>query len=104
LSRRRQRPISPKTSARTRCEAWLLSSGDEQIDRKNSRTPFGCLPRQALRIGQVKHGVIAKVTVEPGYFKYAVGRHFVFYRLGEERLDVIRILHNQMDIEARLED
>jgi toxin ParE1/3/4 len=48
--------------------------------------------------------VIAKVTVEPGYFKYAVGRHFVFYRLGEERLDVIRILHNQMDIEARLED
>lgn len=37
-----------------------------------------------------------------GYFKYPVGHHFLFYRIGEGWLDVIRILHKQMDVEARL--
>ena len=37
-----------------------------------------------------------------GYYKYPVGRHFLFYRLAEDRLDVIRILHQQMDVDARL--
>lgn len=37
-----------------------------------------------------------------GYHKYPVGRHFIFYRQDDDRLDVIRILHQQMDVDARL--
>ena len=39
-----------------------------------------------------------------GYFKYPVGRHFIFYRTSDDRLDIIRILHKQMDVAARLRE
>jgi toxin ParE1/3/4 len=39
--------------------------------------------------------------IRTGYRKYGEGRHFIFYTVAEERLDVIRILHKQMDVEAK---
>jgi toxin ParE1/3/4 len=35
-----------------------------------------------------------------GYRKYHVGRHLIFYRQSIESVDVIRILHDSMDIES----
>ena len=43
-----------------------------------------------------------RTDVREGYFKYPVGQHFVFFRLSETTLDVIRILHQRMDIERHL--
>ena len=40
--------------------------------------------------------------IRPGYLKYSVGRHLLFYRLTETHLNIIRILHQRMDVEARL--
>ena len=40
--------------------------------------------------------------IRPGYFKYAVGRHLLFYRVTTDSLDVIRVLHQSMDLPARL--
>lgn len=37
------------------------------------------------------------VDVWPGYLKYAVGSHVVFYRQTEANIEVIRILHQSMD-------
>lgn len=42
------------------------------------------------------------VDVREGYFKYAVGSHFVFYRQSDSSLDVIRVLHQRMDTSAHL--
>ena len=42
------------------------------------------------------------VHVREGYYKYPVGSHFVFYRLSDASLDVIRILHQRMDVAAQL--
>ena len=42
------------------------------------------------------------VNIREGYLKYAVGSHFVFYRQADSSLDVIRILHQRMDVEAHL--
>jgi toxin ParE1/3/4 len=39
-----------------------------------------------------------------GYRKYPVGQHLIFYRQSADRLEIIRILHQRMDIEARLDD
>ena len=47
-----------------------------------------------------KRGRIA--DIRQGYFKYAVGRHFVFYRLSDTGLDVIRVLHQRMDAQRHL--
>ncbi|WP_376699301.1 type II toxin-antitoxin system RelE/ParE family toxin [Burkholderia contaminans] len=40
--------------------------------------------------------------VRDGYFRYAVGSHVVFYRETEYTIDVIRVLHQRMDIEQHL--
>jgi toxin ParE1/3/4 len=39
--------------------------------------------------------------IRAGYWKYGEGRHFIFYTVGDDRLDVIRILHKQMDVDAK---
>ena len=43
-----------------------------------------------------------KVNVRDGYQKYAVGRHFVFFRMSDIGVDVIRVLHQSMDVERHL--
>lgn len=42
------------------------------------------------------------VDVREGYFKYAVGSHFAFYRQSSTGIDVIRILHQRMDAQRHL--
>lgn len=37
-----------------------------------------------------------------GYFKCPAGSHVIFYRLSGIHLDVIRILHQRMDVERHL--
>jgi toxin ParE1/3/4 len=43
-----------------------------------------------------------RVDARDGYFKCAVGSHFVFYVQSDAGIDVIRILHQRMDIEKHL--
>ena len=40
--------------------------------------------------------------VRDGYFKYAVGSHLVFYRHFESGIDIVRILHQRMDVTRHL--
>ena len=43
--------------------------------------------------------------VRSGYWKLAVGSHFLVYRLIEgEVIDVVRVLHNRMDLPHRLSE
>jgi toxin ParE1/3/4 len=42
--------------------------------------------------------------IRPGYRKYHVGRHLIFYRESPDGIEIIRILHDRMDIEAHLDD
>lgn len=43
-------------------------------------------------------------SVRKGYFRSKVKSHFIFYKINqkEELIEIIRILHQQMDIENRL--
>jgi toxin ParE1/3/4 len=38
-----------------------------------------------------------------GYRKYPVGKHLIFYRQSANGIEIIRILHQRMDIEAQLD-
>lgn len=44
--------------------------------------------------------------VRKGYFRSRVKSHFIFYRINlkKKEIEVIRILHQQMDINSRLDD
>jgi toxin ParE1/3/4 len=39
-----------------------------------------------------------------GYRKYPVGRHLIFYRQSLDGVEIIRILHQRMDMEAHFND
>jgi toxin ParE1/3/4 len=40
--------------------------------------------------------------VREGYLKYAVGAHVVFYRVSSDAIEVIRVLHQRMDVNKHL--
>jgi len=41
------------------------------------------------------------VDIRHGYLKYAVGRHFIFFQRDDGMTDVIRVLHQSMDVERQ---
>jgi toxin ParE1/3/4 len=42
------------------------------------------------------------VDIRPGYLKYAVGSHFIYYRKQAEKIIVVRVLHRRMDADRYL--
>lgn len=44
--------------------------------------------------------------IREGYFRTRVKSHFIFYKMNsaENLIEIIRILHQRMDLEARLDD
>ena len=45
-------------------------------------------------------------AVRKGYFRSRVKSHFIFYRINlkKQQIEIIRILHQQMDVDSRLND
>jgi toxin ParE1/3/4 len=44
----------------------------------------------------------ARDDIRKGYRVYHVGRHLIFYRQKYTGIEIIRILHDRMDVETRL--
>ena len=42
-------------------------------------------------------------TIRPGYRRQASGRHVIFYRPGGSGIEIIRILHQRMDMPGQME-
>ncbi|WP_379968716.1 type II toxin-antitoxin system RelE/ParE family toxin [Epilithonimonas sp. UC225_85] len=44
--------------------------------------------------------------IRKGYFRSRVKSHFIFYRINikEEKVEIIRILHQQMDIDSHINE
>jgi len=80
-------------------DIWLYTCTNwsaEQADRYHGDLVIAFEALAAERkIGRV-------VDIRAGYLKYAVGAHIVFYRLSDSSLDVIRILHQKMDVGMHL--
>lgn len=44
-----------------------------------------------------------RATIRPGYRKLSAGSHTLFYRVtGEGTIDVVRVLHQRMDVDRNL--
>jgi toxin ParE1/3/4 len=41
--------------------------------------------------------------IREGYRKYRTGRHFVFYRLVGDEIEIARVLHERMNVEVHLQ-
>jgi toxin ParE1/3/4 len=56
---------------------------------------------EALALGRKRGQPID--DIRPGYRKFTVGSHVLFYRVGDAgTIDIIRILHQRMDVARRL--
>ena len=73
-------------------EKW----GADQADRYTDDLQNTC---SGLARGE-KRG--RNVDVRSGYLKHAVGKHFVFFRMTKAGIEVIRILHQSMDVGRHL--
>tara|TARA_R110002110_G_C13458339_1_gene717875 strand:+ start:3472 stop:3759 length:288 start_codon:yes stop_codon:yes gene_type:complete len=70
--------------------------GADQADRYTDDIQDTC---SSLARGE-KSG--RSVDVRSDYLKHAVGRHFVFFRATKAGIEVIRILHQSMDVGRHL--
>jgi toxin ParE1/3/4 len=77
-------------------DRWSIDQADRYV----------CEIRQAcleLAFGH-KRGRSAE-ALRPGYFRLEVGSHVLFYRLvDDDVVDIIRILHQRMNLPSRLRD
>ncbi len=77
--------------------AWRWST--EQAERYVRAIAEAC---HALATGQREGRSIN--DIRPGYFKFLVGSHVLFYRVTEVgAIEVVRVLHQRMDVVAHLD-
>ena len=38
--------------------------------------------------------------IREGYYKYVIGKHLIFYRVVAGEIEIVRILHQRMDVES----
>jgi len=73
-------------------QSWSLEQADNYV--ANILASFDGLTA-GVNIGRVS-------DIRAGYYKYNVGKHIIFYQQSEIYIDIIRILHQQMDCEIHL--
>lgn len=45
----------------------------------------------------------SRADIRPGYLSFTCGRHVVFYRETNDTIEIIRLLHQKMDVHSRFE-
>ncbi len=82
-----------KSIARFTLKSW----GREQRDIYLSK-----LDESFHRLAEQPHLGSARDDIRKSYWVYHVGRHLIFYRQKSTDIEIIRILHDRMDVETRL--
>lgn len=78
-------------------ETWSAEQADRYLNLLFDEMEYLCLkPKSGTDFGYVRKG----------YFRSRVKSHFIFYIIKEKKneIEIIRILHQQMDIENRLNE
>lgn len=57
---------------------------------------------EILYVADHPHSATDCSEIREGYYKTRVKSHFIFYRLNNETIEVVRVLHQQMDIPRQL--
>lgn len=74
-------------------ETWSLEQADRYYDLLIKEIDFlSKKPKSGKNLSSLR----------PGYYSSKVKSHFIFYKFSATELDVIRILHESMDIPNRL--
>ena len=74
-------------------EKWSIEQADRYYNLIFDEISFICKNKTAGK--SMEH-------VRKGYFAAKVKSHLIFYRIQPDKIEIIRILHERMDIENRL--
>jgi toxin ParE1/3/4 len=74
-------------------EQWGAARAERYIRRLKA-----VLERVAARPESAK----ACEDIRPGYRRASAGSHIIFFKVGEDYVEIVRILHAQMDFARRL--
>lgn len=74
----------------------------EHWGRKQRNNYLSKLDESFYTLAQEPHRGRACDDIRPGYRKYHVGWHQIFYRQRENHIEIIRILYDRMDVESHL--
>jgi toxin ParE1/3/4 len=80
-------------------DIWLYTFKTWSLEQADSYQDDFVVGFEGLAHGHKKG---RPVDIREGYFKYPVGSHLVFYRISDLHVDVIRVLHQQMDAKRHL--
>ena len=78
-------------------ENWTLKQADRYFNLIMDEIEYlAAYPESGKDYGQVKKG----------YFRSRIKSHFIFYKINQkkEEIEIIRILHQRMDIESRMNE
>jgi toxin ParE1/3/4 len=83
-------------------EIWLYTVEKWSVDQANRY--YNLIFEEIRYICKKPDSGKAIEHIRPGYQMSKVKSHFIFYRVINNMVQVIRILHERMDIENRLND
>ncbi len=75
------------------CENWGVRQADVYLDAID----------EALQTMAMNPGIGIKIDdIRPGYFKFQVKEHIIFYTATRDKINVIRVLNQMMDCARHL--
>lgn len=74
-------------------EEWGELQADEYLDQLNAGL-HGLLTNSEIGIDCS--------FIKEGYRRFQINRHFVFYRINKTDIEIIRVLHESMDIDMHI--
>ena len=70
---------------------------------KSQRTLYLKMMNDAFHELSVNPKLGTKIDdIRTGYFKYRIGSHMIFYRMVYDDVQIVRILHQRMDVESNI--
>ena len=72
---------------------WGIQQAQKYID---------ALEIKCEKLARSPHIGRERPEIKPGYRSITEGKHVIFYRVGDSGIDILRILHERMDIEHRM--
>lgn len=79
-------------------EIWLYSERTWSADQANRYT--GAVIDMIEDLARSPDKGRPAGDIRPGYRKQATGAHFIFYRQAGDCIEIVRILHQRMDVPA----
>lgn len=81
-------------------EAWIYSR--DRWGRSRANSYIRDLNTAIQRVGENPRLGQACNEVSPGYRRYPTGSHMLFYKVRDDAVVIIRVLHQQMNVEDKL--